>query len=64
MILDNGMTLTQTQTIRGIHYTTVSIFNGEADLYEKLAKIIGESFAAAELSESVAENQYPAAKAG
>ncbi len=64
MKLNNGMKLKHTDTIKGVRYTTVSIFNGDMDLYEKFAKMIEESFAAAELNESDASSQSPAEKVG
>lgn len=64
MKLNNGMKLMHTETINGIRYTTVSIFNGEMDLYEKVGKMIADSFSAASLNESITEDQLPAEKAG
>lgn len=64
MKLNNGMKLMHTDTINGIRYTTVSIFNGEMDLYEKIGKMIAESFKATELTDTAAEDQTPTEKAG
>lgn len=64
MKLNNGMKLKHTETIKGVRYTTVSIFNGEVDLYEKIGKMIAESFNAAALNDSIIEDQVSAEKAG
>ena len=62
--LKNGMKMMHTDTINGVRYTTVSIFNGEMDLNEKIGKMIAESFNAAALNEPITEDQVPAEKAG
>ena len=62
--LNNGMKMMHTETINGIRYTTVSIFNGELDLYEKIGNMIAESFNATALDEPSTENQIPTEKAG
>ena len=64
MKLNNGMKLKHTETIKGVRYTTVSIFNGEVDLYEKIGKMIAESFNAAALNEPTTEDQLSTEKAG
>ena len=64
MKLNNGMKLMHTETINGVRYTTVSIFNGEVDLYEKIGKMIAESFSATALNEPTTEDQLPTEKAG
>lgn len=56
MKLNNGMKIKHTETIKGVRYTTVSIFNGEVDLYEKIGKMIAESFNAAALNEPTTED--------
>lgn len=61
---NNDVKLSHTTTIRGIQYTTVSFFNGDIDLHEKIGKMIAESFCASELSDGTTENQLPAEKAG
>ena len=62
--LNNGMKMMHTETINGVRYTTVSIFNGEMDLHEKIGKMIAESFNATALGEPIAEDQIPTEKAG
>lgn len=64
MNLDNSAQLTHTSTIKGVQYTTVSIFSGDMDLYEKMGKMIAESFCASELSDSATENSSPMEKVG
>lgn len=64
MKLKNGMKLTHTQTIKGVRYTTVSIFNGEMDLFDKIGKMIADSFDAAELNDTAAVDKAPTQKAG
>ena len=64
MKLNNGMKLMHTETINGVRYTTVSIFNGEVDLYEKIGKMIAESFSATALNEPTTEDQISTEKAG
>ena len=64
MKLNNGMKLMHTDTINGIRYTTVSIFNGEVDIYEKIGNMIAESFNATALDEPLTEDQIPTEKAG
>ena len=62
--LNNGMKMMHTETINGVRYTTVSIFNGEMDLHEKIGKMIAESFNATSLNETTTEDQLPTEKAG
>ena len=62
--LNNGMKMMHTETINGVRYTTVSIFNGEMDLNEKIGKMIVESFNATVLDEPITEDQIPTEKAG
>ena len=62
--LNNGMKMMRTETINGVRYTTVSIFNGDVDLRDKIGQMIAESFNATALNETITEDQLPTEKAG
>ena len=62
--LNNGMKMMHTETINGVRYTTVSIFNGDVDLRDKVGQMIAESFNATALNETMTEDQLPTEKAG
>ena len=59
-----GMKTIHTETINGVRYTTVSYFDGDVDLRDKIGQMIAESFNATVLNETITENQLPTEKAG
>lgn len=56
MFLFNGDTLTHETEIHGVKYITVSHYNGDRDIFEKIGGLIAESFCSSEVDKFTKES--------
>ena len=56
MFLFKGDTLKHETEIRGVKYITVSHYNGDRDIFEKIGGLIAESFSSSEVDKFTKES--------
>ena len=56
MFLFKGDTLKHETEIRGVKYITVSHYNGDRDIFEKIGELIAESFSSSEVDKFTKES--------
>ena len=55
-LLFKGDTLKHETEIRGVKYITVSHYNGDRDIFEKIGELIAESFSSSEVDKFTKES--------